>query len=184
MSSLWLAASLEAEAKGVNVAKIDALHDEREIVCLANIIHREARGELRGHRRSIGMVIVARRDDPSRQWPSSICEMAVNTGEFSGMMEPIAVNAAEMASWTENLTLAREVYDEAWKEQLLPRGWECVRFYKVSDARIARLTPKAQKQLRIGTKGVGFFKKLEAVETRGSHTFYRDPKRCSPMPTT
>lgn len=185
LCGLYMGASLEAKASQAKAELEHVRFVDNEKHCLTNILYREGRGELVGFRRLIGMTVIARRDDPDPQWPKSICALAFQANQFSGITTPLKMTVEDQRAWDENTALASEVYDEAWRKQFMPRGWECVRFYKVSDEKLAKMPRKSLQQLGITTKkGLGFFQKLEAVDTRGSHTFYKDPHRCNPLPTT
>lgn len=156
---------------------------ENEIDCLGKAIFNEARGENAGVKRWIGIVVIARRDDPSRKWPNTVCGNAFQKNAFSGIEKLLAVGNDRV--WSDVRGVAEEVYHAAWKQQLLPRGWGCVRYFKVSDERLAKLGPKQLKQLGITSgSGLEFFKKLRHVDTRGSVSFYENPRDCSPLPTT
>lgn len=168
--------------------KTDADFAIREIDCLTNIIYREARGESAGIRRLTAIVTIARRDDIDPQWPRTICKIMAQSRQISGIERKISVNPVELRQLAENREIAADVYDNAWTTQLLPRGWECVRYWKVSDEVLARMSEVKFKQLGIGKqlKGLTFFSKLAPVPSPpGKITFYRDPKRCmKALPTT
>lgn len=182
--SMYFGAFIEAQAGIEKASREQAAFVEAEISCLGNIAFREARNQLRGPRRLLMMVVIARRDDPLNRWPKTICGNAVN-GEISQVFKEIKLNARDVASLRENDEIAREVYVEAWKEQLLPAGWECVRFWRLSDAEIAKLSEKQRGQLGIvDGKGLKFFDRLQPVQTHGSLTFFGNPKKCGPLPTT
>ncbi len=165
-------------------AKSDDEHlfHEREISCLTEVVIREAGGELIGNRRLVAMVYIARRDDADPQWPKTLCEIAHQKDQVSQITKQKVFEAKE---WLKNHEIAEDIYWGAWRTQFLPQGWECVRYYKMSDHSLARLKPKHKKQLGIGKgHGLAYFHKLAPVETRGVHTFYEDPKRCiTPLPT-
>lgn len=160
---------------------------EHEIECLTNVIHRESRDQMRGTRYLIAITTIARRDDPDPQWPKTICGLAYQKGQISAVNKPLNMPPSEVRAWEENRSIASEVYHGAWKTQRLPRGWECVRYWKLSDVALSRLSEKGQKQLGITKKkvGIAFFSKLSAVGTFGTLSFYSDPRRCVKLlPTT
>jgi hypothetical protein len=105
-------------------------------------------------------------------------------GAFSGIDKPLELTVSDFRIWSQVQRVAIEVYEGAWKDQLLPRGWHCVRYFKLSPRRLAALTPKNREQLGI-TKGRGlnFFEKLNRVATLGAFSFYEEPG-CTPLPTT
>lgn len=157
---------------------------EREVNCLTDIIFREVRGEMVGVWRMVAMVAIARRDDASRRWPKTICGNRDQPRAFSGIDKPLDLSLRDFLVWAQVQQVAEEVYEGAWKTQFLPKGWECVRYFKLSPERIAELKLQDKKRLGI-TSGTGlwFFEKLERVATLGSISFYKEP-RCSPLPTT
>lgn len=181
---LYFGAFVEAHAAAEKRLLEKAHFVEAEINCLGSIAFHEARNQRRGSRRLLMMVMIARRDDPQGRWPKTICGNAVN-GEISQVSKEIPLNSLEAAALRDNFALAREVYAEAWKEQLLPRGWECVRFFRLSDAELAKLSETQLRKLGIVSgKGMRFFEGLVPVQTHGSITFYKHPTACTPLPTT
>ena len=166
----------------------DTTFVEREIGCLANILFREARSESVGIRRLTAIVTIARRDDPDPQWPKTICGIMSQRGQISQVNKTIDLDPNGLRVLAQDREIAAEVYDGAWKTQKLPRGWECVRYWRISDDVLATLDKKHFEQLGIKKdfKGLSFFDKLVPVKTPpGKVTFYRDPKRCGKaLPTT
>lgn len=201
---VWLGASLEAHQESERretlrlertlrehtaqklIAHTNAHNHDRETVCLANIVHHEARGELRGVRRLIALVVLAMRDDPSWIGTRTVCGLAKQPRLFS-QLKDVDVPHFEKAAWFENYLLAQEVYQTVWRHQLLPQGWGCVRGFKISDEYLASLDQKRRAQLGITSeaKGIRYFReKRQAVDTRGRFTFYREKGACNPLPTT
>lgn len=169
-------------------ASAESTFKSREVRCLSEIIYREARSETVGIRQLMAMVVLARRDDPDSQWPKTICGILAQPNQISQSDQVIRVSQRDMPSLASTFDIAADIYDRAWQTQLLPQGWECVRYWKISDVKLAKLSEKNFEQLGISKerKGLGFFNKLEPVETPpGSITFYRDPNRCGKkLPTT
>lgn len=170
------------------LGKTNAQFEAKEIECLAEIVFREARSESIGVQRLIAMTVIARRDDPDRQWPKTICGILGQRGAISQADRQLDLNARGVATLSRTLALAEDVYDSAWKTQFLPGGWECVRYWRVSDKQLASLKAKHLKQLGISQArtGLNFFDKLEPVPSPpGTITFFYDPNRCvKPLPTT
>ena len=159
-----------------------------EIDCLAEIVFREARSESVGIQRLTAITAIARRDDSDPQWPKTICGILHQPGQISQAETPLDIGPRELANLSLIRKLAEDVYEGAWKTQKLPRGWECVRYWRVSDEHLAKMNSKKFKQLGISRsqKGLSFFGKLEEVKTPpGTVAFFRDPARCiTPLPTT
>jgi hypothetical protein len=162
--------------------------EAQEIACLGEIIFREARSESVGIQRLMAMTVIARRDDPDPQWPKTICGILRQPGAISHADRQLDIGPRGVAVLSRALSLAEEVYESAWKTQLLPHGWECVRYWRLSDERLASLKAAHRKQLGISEerRGLNFFDKLEPVPTPpGTITFFRDPNRCGKrLPTT
>jgi hypothetical protein len=181
------AKAVRERVAGKLLAHVQADDAQREVVCLTNIVYHEARGELPGHRELIATVVLAMRDDP--KWPSAktVCGLAKQKGLFSHLKDPELARFSEKA-WMENFLLADSVYRNIWRDQLLPRGWECVRAFAISDEYKDSLGPKARKQLGITPeeRGFKFFRaKFDPVDTRGRKTFHTPKGGCAhPMPTT
>lgn len=160
-----------------------AQFEKREITCLANIVQGEGGGELAGHRYLIAMVAKARRDDPSGRWGKTFCAIA-NSREFNGVKDPYDDSKLR----PQNLQIAAFIYHDPWREQVLPRGWECVRHYAVPIEKIKKLSAKRRKQLGItkAMKGYAYFRnELQPVATFGGHEAHEPKVRCkNPLPTT
>lgn len=158
-----------------------------EVICFANILYHESRGEAREHRYTNAMLTKARRDDPDPQWPKSFCGIAGQKRQISGLLEPQRTNQKEESAWWDSLRIAYDVYRDPWQKYRLPQGWGCARFWMVKEEIINRLPPEQLKKLGITTEraGMRFFEKLLPVGQFGSHVAYQDRRGCkSPMPTT
>ena len=162
--------------------------EETEIGCLGNILFREANTESVGIRRLIAMVVIARRDGGDPQWPRTICGIMRQSGAISNVDRVIHIGPRGLRALEFNMQLAADVYEGAWKTQLLPRGWECVRYWRISDEALAKSNAKRFAQLGITKemKGLSFFDKLREVKSpNGDTAFFRDPNRCNKkLPTT
>ncbi len=168
------------EKPSVTPAKF--VNDEGD--CLTDIVFREARSEIVGVWRMIAMVVIARRDDTSRRWPNTVCGNRDKPGAFSGINMPLDLTLSDFLIWSQVQRVTGEVYDGAWRDQFLPRGWECVRYFKLSPKRLSTLKPADKKRLGITKgKGLDFFEKLNRVATLGAFSFYEEPN-CAPLPTT
>ncbi|HEV3245284.1 MAG TPA: cell wall hydrolase [Candidatus Paceibacterota bacterium] len=159
---------------------------EGEIACLKEALYYEGRGGIVLEQLLQGMIILARVADKDPQWPKTICGAVAQDRQFSYYSDEDVLNRPiERAAMARADMLAKRLYFGAWKTQFLPRGWECVRFYKVSDAKLTSMDEKHLAQLKVSKRSLGYFGTLRAVATIGSHTFYRDPERCvTPLPTT
>jgi len=163
------------------------VRDEAETGCLREALYYEGRGGLEGEQIQQGMVILARVRDPDPQWPKTICGVVKQPRQFSYNLDAeLMMRPLEVPAWGRADRIARELIRDAWKEQFLPHGAECVRTYKMSDEALAKLGPKSLKQLRVSEKSLGYFAKTQkAVFTVGQHTFYQDKVGCkNPLPTT
>lgn len=160
-----------------------AEHEQSEITCLANIVQSEGGGETVGNRYLIAMIVKARRDDPSKRWGTTFCEVAQKR-EFNGLQDPH--DASKLLP--RNIKIAAFIYHDPWKKQVLPRGWECVRNYAVPLKVIKKLSAKRRAQLGItkAMKGYAYFqKKLRPVARFGGHEAYESKTHCAyPLPTT
>lgn len=203
--SIWLAASAEyaVKVKRAEEARIVRTERERvaakllahvkpekaqsEVTCLGNIIDSEVGGELEGNRRLLATVVLAMRDDEKLALPKTICGLAKHPRLFSNLKDPETPRRSDRA-WLTNYLIADEVYRGIWREQLLPRGWECVRNFMISDEYIASLGPRARAQLGITPeeRGIAYFRKnLEPIDTRGRKSYYQLKGGCdNPLPTT
>lgn len=168
--------------------KADQEFKAREIECLWEIAFREGQDQSVHVRRGIAMATIARRDDTDPQWPRTICGIMRQKGQISGINNELTLNIRQLRVLIETQDLAADIYENMWRTTLLPHGWECVRYWKVSDQKLATLGPVQLAQLGISKAmtGLGFFSKLRPVRSPpGDVTFYRDPNRChKPLPTT
>lgn len=160
---------------------------QAETICLGNIIDHEVGGELEGVRRLVATVVLAMRDDVELRLPKTVCGLAKYPRLFSNLKNPDVPKRSDRA-WLANFLIADEVYRDIWREQLLPRGWECVRNFMISDAYLASLNQRRRAQLGITPeeRGIDFFRRhLEEVDTRGRKSFYQPKGGCdNPLPTT
>jgi hypothetical protein len=157
--------------------------EKREITCLANIVQSEGDGELAGNRYLIAMVAKSIRDDPSERWGRTFCAIAQKR-LFNGVKDPHDDSKLR----PQNLQIAAFIYHDPWREQVLPRGWECVRNYAVPEKVIKKLSTKRRAQLGItkAMKGYAYFRsELRPVAEFGRHEAYQSKIRCkNPLPTT
>ncbi len=169
------------------LAHVKNVDTQREVVCLANIVHHEVRGELEGNRRLVATVVLAMRDDKKWPMPKTICGLAKHRGLFSNLKNPEVSHMSD-GVWLSNFLLADDVYRGIWREQLLPRGWECVRSFMISKAYLDTLNEAGLERLGITKerRGIRFFElHREPVDTRGKKTFYGPKGGCeNPLPTT
>ncbi|HEY4488653.1 MAG TPA: cell wall hydrolase [Candidatus Paceibacterota bacterium] len=148
---------------------------EYAVMCLAENLYHEARGELRVHQYLIGIIVIARVTDPSPEWPKTICGAVAQERQFSWVLDHrLATKRNERKKWEEAQFVARDLIENAWRAYLLPRGWQCVRWYKRTDGK------------GVSKAGQTFFDtRLFPVGQFGRHTAYRSKRGCSsPLPTT
>jgi hypothetical protein len=158
-----------------------------EIGCLREALYYEGRGGLVGEQIMQGMVILARVADPDPQWPKTVCGVVHQARQFSYYSDvELMSRPIYAADWGRADAIARQLVREAWVMQLLPHGAECVRSYKMRDAKLASLSPVALKQLHVSAKSLGYFARTQTpVFSVGDHTFYRDREGCKySLPTT
>jgi hypothetical protein len=165
-----------AQSGSVQSVKEERAQREHEVSCLTQIILREARGEPVWERIRVAMVFKARQADPDPQWAKSICGQTQQKGQVSQFDKPKHFSDEE---WDENHAIAEYIEENAWITLFLPEGWECVRYYKISDDILRHLSRRAKRQYGIKSgKGIAYFHSLEAVEKGSEHTYYKDPRRC------
>jgi spore germination cell wall hydrolase CwlJ-like protein len=172
IASWCLTASLALSALTYSI--VQHVKREQAIMCLAESIYYEGRNQLTGHQRLLAALKLARVFDADPQWPKTVCGVIAQERAFSWTLDyKLATDVREQRSWAKSVELAREVYEEFGTTQLMPHGWACARYYKRTDDR------------GVSEAGRRFFAKLVPVGTFGSHTAYRDPKRCvTPLRST
>src|SRR5665213_3953724 len=103
---------------------------EQATMCLAENIYHEARGELPGNQYILGMLTLARVSDPSPQWPKTICGVVAQDRQFSWTLDyKLATDRSEQKKWDEAQYIAHDLIENAWRQYLLPKGWQCARWY-------------------------------------------------------
>lgn len=148
---------------------------EQATMCLAENLYHEGRGEKPGNVYMIGMLTLARISDPDPQWPKTICGAVAQTRQFSWVLDyKLATNRSEQEQWERAQFIARDLIKNAWVHYLMPKGWECARFYKRSDGK------------GVSKASMRFFEtRLFPVGSFGHHTAFQMRKGCSnPLPTT
>ncbi len=175
----------EARAEAAREARLVQLRkDEHEITCLTNVAHHEARGEMVGVRELVAKTVLAIAGDRMSKLPKTVCELARVKGMFSNIRYVEEPRFAD-AKWAAIHGEMSEVY---YGPRTLPRGWGCVRGFRVSDDQLEKLGPKALAQLgfTVNAKGLKYFAAHRVpVDTRGRITFYAPRGGCSdPTPTT
>lgn len=148
---------------------------EQATMCLAENLYHEARGEDSSSQRLIGTITLARLTDAlAKKRTQTICGIVGADKQFSWTLDyRLATKRAEQAKWAQAQTIARDLIAQARAGELtLPKGWECVRYYKRTDG--------------MGTtkNGGKFFEKLTSVGQFGRHTAYQEKRGCTmPFPT-
>lgn len=149
--------------------------NEQAVMCLAENIYHEARGETRGEKYILGMLTLARVADPDPQWPKTICGVVAQEKQFSWVLDyKLATSRGEREKWEEAQYIARDLLINAWVQYRLPAGWECARFYKRTDGK------------GVSRKSQRFFEtRLFPVGSFGDHTAFQARRGCKhPLPTT
>ncbi len=175
----------EIRVEQARMARLAALAEqEREIVCLANIVHHEARGEIVGVRELIAKTVLAIAADPASKSAKTICGLAKTPGLFSQFKDAHGTKF-ENPLWHSIYGHMSDVY---YGPRTLPNGWGCVRGFRVSDDELEKLGPKAIAQLGFTVKATGlkyFAAHRVPVDTRGRVTFYAPRGGCKhPAPTS
>lgn len=166
-------------------AKRRAMYDDEQVACITEAIYYEGRSGLPGEQILQAMVILARAADSDPQWPKTPCGVIRQPGAFSYYYdEAVRLQPIEPRAWQRARKLARWTYEHAWTEQLLPRGGECMRNYRLSDKVLARMKPEHLKQLRVSKRSLKYFDGLKLVVTVGQHSFYALPDCRLKLPTT
>ncbi len=151
--------------------------DMRQIVCLTNITHHEARGEKPEVRKLLAKVVIAMAHDPSFTKARTVCDLARINGMFSQIVHINTVRA-DVKDWPKVYSEVSDVYES---DRVLPPGWQCVRGFRLSDDKMETLSSKALSQLGFTVKATGlkyFAKSMVPVDTRGTVTFYSPRGGC------
>ena len=151
--------------------------DEQEITCLTNEVYHEAQGETAEVRKLLGQTVLAIIGDPTFKAPKTTCGLAKVPGFFSQMKDAAGAHFAD-SLWR---TIYWEMNDVYNGSRALPRGWGCVRGFRVSDDRLLSLKAKALAQLgfTLNAKGLKYFATDRVpVDTRGDITFYSPRGGC------
>lgn len=168
-------ARLETEA--YQRALVQKAEDMRQMLCLTNIVHHEARGETKEVRALIAKTVIAMAGDPSFTKARTVCDLAKIAGMFSQIkyVEEIRANVKD---WPKIYDEVSTVYES---DRVLPAGWQCVRGFRLSDDKMETLSSKALSQLGFTVKATGlkyFAKSMVPVDTRGTVTFYSPRGGC------
>lgn len=151
--------------------------DMRQIICLTNIVHHEARGEKSEVRKLVGKVVIAMASDPAFTKSQNVCDLAKVKGMFS-QIKFVEQIRSDVKLWP---TIYDEVSTVYESDRLLPPGWQCVRGFRLSDDTLERLGPKSLAQLGFTVNATGlkyFAKAMVPVDTRGTITFYSARSGC------
>ena len=175
----------EAKAEAERETRLVQLQfEQHEITCLTNVAHHEARGELVGVRELVIKTVLAIIGDDEMRLPKTVCALAQVPGFFSQLKNLDRARFADPI-WTK---INGEVADVYYGSRTLPRGWGCVRAFRVSDDTMEKMSGKALAQLgfTVRAKGLKYFAAHRVpVDTRGRVTFYSPRGGCgNPSPTT
>jgi hypothetical protein len=146
----------------------------RAKMCLAENIYHEARGESRDAKYILGMLTIARVTDPDPQWPKTICGAVAQKRQFSWVLDyELATTRDESGQWQEAQQISGDLLENAWSRYVLPRGWQCARWFKRTDG---KGVSKASMR--------NFDAQLFPVGTFGHHSAFEARSGCSfPLPT-
>lgn len=151
------------------------LANERAVMCMAENLYHEGRGQRVEDQYVLGMLTLARVSDPDPQWPKTICGAVAQDRAFSWVLDyRLATKRSEREKWQKAQFIARDLLENAWVRYRMPKGWECARWYKRTDGK------------GVSKASMRFFEtRLFPVGTFGSHTAFQDRRGCkNPMPTT
>ncbi len=168
--------ALAAVSAFVYSARVHA-RTEQAVMCLAENLYHEARGEDSASQRLIGAITLARLTDAlqAKHAPAkTLCGIVGAGKQFSWTLDyKLATVRVEQAKWMQAVALSRDLIAQARSGSLsLPKGWGCVRYYKRTDGQ------------GVSKKGNSFFGKLAPVGQFGRHTAYKERRECAtPFPT-
>lgn len=168
--------ALIAASAFVYSARVHA-RTEQGVMCLAENLYHEARGESPTSQRLIGTIVLARLTDAlrSKRAPTkTLCGVVGADKQFSWTLDyKLATTRAEQTRWAQAVVLSRDLIAQARSGELtLPKGWECVRHYKRTD------------NVGVSKNGNKVFEKLAPVGRLDHHTAYAPKKGCAyPFPT-
>ncbi len=160
----------------VYTARVHA-RTEQATMCLAENLYHEARGEDSSSQRLIGTITLARLTDAlraKRAPAKTLCGIVGADKQFSWTLDyRLATKRSEKARWAQAEAVARDLIAQARSGELtLPKGWQCVRYYKRTDGQ------------GVSKNGNKFFEKLSSVGQFGRHTAYQETRGCTtPFPT-
>lgn len=148
---------------------------DRLINVVGENLYHEVRGESIADQYKAGLITLARAADNDKQWPKSIIGVVAQDRAFSWVLDhKLATKRDEKKKWNTAIEVATNLIDKTGSTILMPKGWECVRYYKRTDNK--GVSEKSRKW---------FEKALVPVGEFGKHTAYREKKGCvTPMRTT
>lgn len=150
------------------------LANERAVMCMAENLYHEGRGQNVEDQYILGMLTLARISDPDPQWPKTICGAIGQDRAFSWVLDHnLATKRSEKEKWEKAKFIARDLLENVWVRYAMPKGWECARWYKRTDGK------------GVSKTAMRFFEvRLFPVGTFGSHTAFQERRGCkSRMPT-
>lgn len=174
----------EAKAEMLREQRLAQIQrEEREIVCLTNVTKHEAGGETPDVRELVAKVVLAIAADPDMRLPSNVCDLAKVPAMFSAIK---VVDDEQFADphWKK---LYHEVSEYYYSSRALPRGWGCVRGFRVSDDKLEKLDGKQLHKLgfTVEAKGLKYFAaRMLPVGTRGNITFSMPRAGCKYLTPT
>lgn len=144
-------------------------------MCLAENIYFEARGEPTDAKYKVGLLTIARMSDPDPQWPKTICGVVAQNHRFSWTLDyRLATTVAEQQKMKEAENIADDLVRNAWTRYVLPKGWECARYYHRTDNH--GVSQRSKRDTDANLFPVGYF---------GHHTAFQERHGCRfPLPTS
>lgn len=178
--SMGLAADFAAEERAERtrkerLAKIQ--EDERKIVCVTNIVFHEVRDQPKDVRILTGKTVLEMANDNTSR-AKTVCDLGKVKGMFS------AIKNVDTPRFTNPVWLGIywEMSETYYGDRTLPRGWQCVRNFRLSDEKLATLSERNLKQLGITPerKGLEFFDRATMqIAVRGDIAFFAPLKGCA-----
>lgn len=151
-------------------------HDAREIVCLTNIVIHEVLNQSKDVRALTGKTVLAMASDNTSR-THTVCDLGKVKGMFSAIKNVDTSNFPD-AVWLRTYWEMSDVY---FGDRTLPRGWHCVRNFRLSDEKLSTLNEKSLAQLGItpDRKGLEFFdRKTTQVAVHEDIAFFAPKKGC------
>ncbi len=178
--SVGLVADFAAEARveALREQRLTKIQEkERKIVCLTNIVFHEVRNQPKDVRIVTGKTVLEMANDNTSR-AKTVCDLGRVKGTFSAIKN-VDTPRFHDPVW---LGIYWEMSETYYGDRTLPRGWQCVRNFRLSDEKLATLGEKSLKQLCITPerKGLEFFDRATVqIAVHGDIAFFAPLKGCA-----